>query len=254
MENRACVFVDGENLRHSLLGVFKEDAFSDADYLPPKADWSTFFDWVVSEATNGKSHRLRTYWFVIEKLAGFPYRLNKLGEPEKSGTLKSILSRYEPFRQELNGLADTALTEKMEEQLSELKSRQQKIDSRFSGWIVVQDGIAMKHRSVEFRRSGVMSYDLFQRRLGKEKSVDIKLACDMIMLRDIYDTAIIVSGDQDYVPAAQILKDAGKTVINVAFMQRNGKLLPGGARQLNIISDSSYSVPYDRLKSYMGLD
>jgi hypothetical protein len=31
----------------------------------------------------------------------------------------------------------------------------------------------------------------------------------MLMLRDIYDTAIIVSGDQDYVPAAQVLKDAG---------------------------------------------
>ena len=99
-----------------------------------------------------------------------------------------------------------------------------------------------------------MSCDLFQQRLGKEKAVDVKLACDMIMLRDMYDTAIIVSGDQDYVPAAQILKDSGKTVINVAFLKRNGKLLPGGARQLNIMTDASLNVPYSTLRSYMGLE
>jgi hypothetical protein len=76
----------------------------------------------------------------------------------------------------------------------------------------------------------------------------------MIMLRKIYDTAIIVSGDQDYVPAAQILKDAGKTVINVAFEKRNRNLLPGGARRLNIVTDASISVPYGVLKTYMGFD
>ncbi len=74
------------------------------------------------------------------------------------------------------------------------------------------------------------------------------------MLRETYDTAIILSGDQDYVPAAQILKDAGKTVINVAFKKRNQILLPGGARRLNIVTDASISVPYDVLKTFMCLD
>lgn len=80
------------------------------------------------------------------------------------------------------------------------------------------------------------------------------LACDMLMLRDIYDTAIIVSGDQDYVPAAQVLKDAGKTVVNVSFERRNGDLLPGGARRLNIATDASIRIPYTRLREFMGLD
>ena len=76
----------------------------------------------------------------------------------------------------------------------------------------------------------------------------------MIMLRDIYDTAIVVSGDQDYVPAVQVLKDAGKTVISVAFERRDGELLPGGARRLDIATDASIRIPYVRLREFMGLD
>jgi uncharacterized LabA/DUF88 family protein len=140
----------------------------------------------------------------------------------------------------------------MGEQVEHLRRSQQRIESRFKGWNTVQNGIALKHRAVEFRRSGAISYNLFEERFGQEKCVDVRLACDMIMLRGIYDTAIIVSGDQDYVPAAQILKDSGKTVINVAFQKRNGELLPGGARRLNIVMDASLSVPYGTLRDLMG--
>jgi uncharacterized LabA/DUF88 family protein len=58
--------------------------------------------------------------------------------------------------------------------------------------------------------------------------VDVNLGVDMVLFRDIYDVAVIVSGDQDYVPAVQAVKDSGKHVVNVAFLARNGVLLPGG--------------------------
>jgi len=136
----------------------------------------------------------------------------------------------------------------------ELKNRQQRIEARFHGWTEVQHGIALRHRAVEFRRAGAISFNLFEEQFGEEKCVDVRLACDLVTLREAYDTAIIVSGDQDYVPAAQILKDAGRTVVNVAFEKRNGTLLPGGARRLNIVTDSSLNVPYERLRAFMGLD
>ena len=63
--------------------------------------------------------------------------------------------------------------------------------------------------------------------------------------------AIIVSGDQDYVPAAQKTQDLGKTVINVAFEKRNGDLLPGGARRLNIRCDDSISIPHAELLKFI---
>jgi uncharacterized LabA/DUF88 family protein len=67
----------------------------------------------------------------------------------------------------------------------------------------------------------------------------VKLACDLLELRENYVAAIIVSGDQDYVPAVQILKDKGKQVVNVDFQRRNGELLPGSARRLNEVCDES---------------
>jgi len=46
MSKRACVFVDGENLRHTITDLFEE--FDRADYLPKSARWSELFDWFVN--------------------------------------------------------------------------------------------------------------------------------------------------------------------------------------------------------------
>ena len=86
-----------------------------------------------------------------------------------------------------------------------------------------------------------------------EKAVDVKLATDLIVLRDIYDTAVIVSGDQDYVPAVQVVKDSGKIVVNIAFRSRGGKLLPGGARRLNQLTDACVEVPYRDLARHLNI-
>jgi uncharacterized LabA/DUF88 family protein len=254
MREKACVFVDGENLRHSLVDVFADDGiFRPRDYLPATAEWAEFFDWVVLIATEGTHHRLRTYWFVIQELDFFPYGLNQLNRGANEQELKRVLLRHRPFRERLRALNGTELLREMEEMLGQLKEGQRGIESQFKRWITVQNGISMAHRAVEFRRAGAILFNLFEKQFGREKSVDVRLACDMLMLRDIYDTAIIVSGDQDYVPAAQVLKDAGKTVINVSFERRNGDLLPGGARRLNIATDASIRIPYIKLRDLMGL-
>ena len=83
--------------------------------------------------------------------------------------------------------------------------------------------------------------------------MDVKLATDLIMLRDIYDVALIVSGDQDYVPAVQAVKDFGKIVINVAFAARNGKLLPGWGARLNHVTDDSITAEYEKLAAFLGV-
>ncbi|MGA8691005.1 MAG: NYN domain-containing protein [Methyloceanibacter sp.] len=87
--------------------------------------------------------------------------------------------------------------------------------------------------------------------MGLEKAVDVMLATDLLMLKDIYDVAILVSGDQDYVPAVRRAKDFGKTVINVSFLTRNGRLLPGGARRLSNATDASVQLPFDELRDHL---
>jgi uncharacterized LabA/DUF88 family protein len=89
--------------------------------------------------------------------------------------------------------------------------------------------------------------------LGQEKCVDTKLSLDLVLLRDIYDVAIIVSGDQDYVPAVQAIKDSGKRVVNVAFETRGGQLLPNGAWRLNVVTDRQMALPHADLAPFLGL-
>ncbi|MEW6295058.1 MAG: NYN domain-containing protein [Candidatus Diapherotrites archaeon] len=52
-----------------------------------------------------------------------------------------------------------------------------------------------------------------------EKGVDVRMAVDIVThaYSNIYDTAIIVSGDADFAPAIKAAQDFGKEVINVCF-------------------------------------
>lgn len=251
---KVCVFVDGENFRHSICDLYPE--FKKEEYLPKKADWGALFDWIVEKAVPG-GERIRTYWYVIEKVSYTPFNLpNTAYEPKDPSKpnleLIKILSKSKIIKEELAGITDvTALKKRMADLSYELKERMTTFDKRFDGWTTIQNGIALKHRCIEFRRAGCIRYNLFDADLGQEKAVDVKLACDLITLSDMYDTAIIVSGDQDYVPAVMVVKDYGKRVVNVSFLTRSGITLPGGARQLNQITDWSLNLEHNELAGHL---
>jgi len=239
---QSCVFVDGENLRHSLCDLFTPAEFDPAEYLPKKANWEGFFDFLSDGCS---STRLRTYWYVVQHLEFWPWKLPM----NDSALLKQILSKHQPFSDQIRDAQDSEETARsLALTLQEDRTR---IEKRFRGWETVQNGIAGSHDATEFRRAGTIRYDLFKRSLGAEKAVDVKLAVDMLELGDIYDMAIVVSGDGDYVPVVQAAKNRGKRVVNVSFQARNGKLLPGGARRLNQITDRILSVRYSDMKRFM---
>lgn len=68
--------------------------------------------------------------------------------------------------------------------------------------------VAIRHRPMNYRRG-----------LPLEKGVDVLLATDMLTgaLRNCYDTAILVSGDGDFVEVLEEIKRAGKQVENATF-------------------------------------
>ncbi len=247
MHERCCVFVDGENLRYSICDLFS-GVFDKSQYLPKKANWAGLFDWMVSRIGSGLV-RLRTYWYAIEQIDFKPY----LPLPSDENKLRQVLSRNKAHKTEIDSLSEPARSLRMANMAQECQRHADRMRLRFEGWRRIQDGIAHAHNAVEFRRAGAISYDLFTGQFGPEKAVDVKLAIDLSELRNIYEVAIIVSGDQDYVPAVQVVKDHGKRVINVAFEGRNGRLLPGGARRLNQITDSALIVKYNDLGSHLGL-
>jgi hypothetical protein len=45
----------------------------------------------------------------------------------------------------------------------------------------------------------------------------------------------------------------GKSVVNVAFLARNGLLLPGGARRLNQATDWSIALQWEDTRKVLGL-
>lgn len=251
---KACVFVDGENFRHAIVNLFPQ--FKQEQYLPKYAKWAEFFDWLVSQVLED-GQRIRTYWYVIKMLDFFPYNLPNpktvTTYPKEFEKLEIILSKYETYQKELDGLKEPHKTSRMVAMLEDLCERHNEMEKRFNGWTTIQDGISSKHKGIEFRRAGAMTCNLFVNKLGTEKAVDVKLASDMITLKGIYDVAIIVSGDQDYVPSVEVVKDAGKQVVNVAFITRGGDLLPGGARRLNQITDWHCNIQFDIFQSYLNL-
>ena len=253
MHIRCCVFVDGENLRHAIVDLFT-GAFAPKDYLPKRADWAGFFDWLVTKAvqelTTASSERVRTYWYAVGSLDISPY----LPFPKEPVAQGKLLSRHKPFEVELKQLKGKALEERVQALIAELESEARRMHRRFDGWLNIQNGISLKHTAVEFRRAGAIRYNLFDHQLGREKAVDVKLATDLIMLRDVYDLAIIVSGDQDYVPAVEVVKDSGKRVVNVSFETRSGRLLPGGARRLNQVTDWNIRLSHADFATHMNIE
>ena len=248
MAERVCIFVDGENFRHSIGNLFPN--FQRSEYLPRSADWTSMFDWLASEVVNDPI-RVRTYWYVIASVDFYPYRFPDAST--QSDSLFRLLVRHAPYRGLLESLEGDALRSEMEGIVSELRQRRNRMFNRANGWLAVQDGIAGRHKAVEFRRAGAISYNLFERQFRDEKAVDVKLATDLIVLKDIYDVALILSGDQDYVPAVEVIKDSGKRVINVALRTRSGQVLPNGARRLSQATDWSLEVDYGVLSQFLGL-
>ena len=245
---RACIFVDGENFRHSICGLFKGD-FNETDYLPKNAEWGGFFNWLVENASKQPCERVRAYWYVTDDIDFRPYLTRKLKEDHDK--LKRVLSEHDPYKVRLDSLTGEVLKVELSAITGILDEQKERMKKRFDGWTAIQEGISSKHDSIEFRRAGGITYDLYRDEFRSEKAVDVKLATDLIVLRDNYDIAIIVAGDQDYVPAVQYVKDNGKRVINVSFEKRSGNPLPGGAWRLNLITDWRFVVPYADVKRFL---
>lgn len=248
---RVCVFVDGENLRFAIGHLFS--AFDRREHLPKGAEWTGLYDLIVAEASRNKGSRLRTYWYVSRHFDPYPKPLNKNKRTEAD--LLGWATRHKRIlRAVLEDVREAEMIARLRELQTELSETISRMRSRFEGFAVLQNGISKRHHAIEFRRSGAIPYNLITRKFGQEKTVDVNLAVDMVTLGSNYDLAVIVSGDQDYVPAAQAVKNMGKQVVNVAFQARNGKLLPGGAKQLNQTTDWSMALEWETLRELLSIE
>ena len=143
------------------------------------------------------------------------------------------------------------LKKKIGECFSLLQKNERSINAQLKGWKDKESIIQEKTDLLQYQRFGYLKVKLDD---GKgriqflsEKGVDIKLATDLITLSDVYDVAIIVSGDGDYIPAVTAIKNKGKNVLVVDFKNENGSFLSGGSRKLKEHCDFSFSINYQTM-------
>lgn len=86
---------------------------------------------------------------------------------------------------------------------------------------------AMKETPYLELRLGRLVYRNWPTESPYEKGIDVKLATDMLShaVRDNYDVATLVSGDNDFADALQAVKDLGKNVEVALFGQRTSQFL-----------------------------
>ncbi len=240
---KACVFVDGENFRYSLKDLFPDThyTFGKGDYLP-ETDWHHFFS---SLANRFECELLRAYWYVVEHIDCRPYRI-----PTDWKLKERDLARW--YRARIEACPTEPERRKTLTQIEhDLNAARAAIEARARGWREMQASIESNNDQLEFRRSGSIPYELATRKFGTEKGVDTQLATDMIVLADIYDVAIILSGDADYLPAVAAVKAKGRLV---SFLDEEGDPLPGGARRLRNAVDSQIDVPFEAIRSAMRIE
>jgi len=94
----------------------------------------------------------------------------------------------------------------------------------------------MQSQINKFRKEGFNSSDsqgyqypwnLNEKFVFEVKGDDVNLAVDLISgaYENLYDTAIIVSGDEDFVPAIKKVQKLGKKVINAYFKSSSSAAL-----------------------------
>jgi uncharacterized LabA/DUF88 family protein len=240
------VFIDGENFLFSIRKLYRAE-FDRGDYLPRNASWGWFFGKIAQEL-NASEFSVR--WYVINELDYHPHA-DWIHEPWETLMEKF---RDEAILEELGRKTTIKGKRRAVENLRNLcQEAQQVMQSRLAEWHGMQDAISAEHPFVKFYRPGWQPCFLPDRRLGREKGVDIGLAVDLIHQLPNYDLAVLFSGDGDYVPAIDIGKTYGKEIALMEFEFRTGEALRGTSRRLRGRADTIINVPFQDLATFLGI-
>ncbi len=253
--DRACVFIDGENLRYSLKDLFPEE-FNRTEHYLPYADWGNMFQAIeilTSRKLGNQLRLIRTYWYVVSEIQydNFFSKRSKFFDLSEQ-------ERIDYFKKHTPSIAKELISLEEQEQnrcLDLLKQNAKSLNSQQRRWREIESTIQSTTDKLQFQRFGYLKAELdngrgnFRFRGGGEKGTDVKLATDLMSFafRNIYDIAIIISGDGDYIPVVDAIKNMGKHVVMVNFKSKEGRPLPGGSRKLKEHCDFSFSLNYQTM-------
>jgi len=250
------VFVDGQNFITSLVNMFPME-LNREDYLPRNANWDRMFR-ALGALVEAESWKIN--WYTIKELDFMPYvdwdteNLREM-KIDRYTEWKNRLRYHIPdLEAELDALPNNDARRKaLMAHRQRFYDQEQRMKARMAEWARLQDEVSVQCRDVTIRRTGWQGCHLPDLRLDTEKGVDVGLAVDMIIMGDFYDTAIIFSGDGDYVPAVKAMQERGKQIGVVDFRYRDGSPLRGTARRLAKAADFRLEIEFADMAEFMGI-
>lgn len=232
---KVTVFIDGQNLWHSLrdIGLRESDI-----------DWNKLINSFLVDG----DELIRTYWFrpikiqaIDLQLYAFSHRYIRKNYPDnKEEYCTQLRSKNLPDAIHKEIYSDYI---KSKDWLAIEKQRFSQVDEKYMR-------IATAYDDLEIYRTGILKVDPFKRMLISEKGVDVALAVKMVegALLNKYDKAILVSGDFDYQEAVQVVKNSGKKIHLVRFFKGHPPKDKFSSKQLASMADKVIDIYQDQLE------
>lgn len=227
----AVVFIDGENLRYSLQGFAHED-FSEHEHLfgsreypfleESDVNWTSFLKHIVPEGYR----MVRAYWYKAGKLSDW-FRPSE----EKEYIARRWVAKYLKCTEE--ELTEETIWKEIDRAERWYKNKRNWYDSVLRSHM----RIMLNMDDIEFRYQGFLTVDPLGERIIREKGVDLALAVDMVTMIDGYELAILVTGDVDYTPAVEYVKNRLRKVLQVAVGPRIPPFIGKAAKLRQIVDE-----------------
>jgi len=261
------ILVDGQNLISHIRKLFKNE-FSPEDYLPQQANWSRFFR---SIAANLGAETVNVYWYTIKELDFYPHidwekeNFDNFSDEQfevwKTYLIRKNLEEIWNQGGRVSRVEEIYMRKKSEKNRKKIINHfrricyenEQEMQNRLKKWHELQDNIVAQFPSTRIRRPGWQVCNSIDKRLHQEKGVDIGLATDLVLLEPYYDAALLFTSDGDFVPAIKIMRRRGKMIGHVEFTWPDGEVLAGTSRRLRENSDFTIEIPFQEMRTFMGL-
>lgn len=222
---RFAIFVDGSNL----FGSIKRLGLDIQDY-------EKFYLFILAQAINywnesvvngpEKGRLIRVLWYEVGSIDEWD-----LNDPISIDTLRTWFSADQSLKNAYIAMATKSLGSKggYSDPTSILQDAWELCFKEAKEWYQQKaDNIAKAHgfhfgvtSSADFLdiiACGHLKVDILHR-TALEKGLDTSLAVDMVALADIYDVALVVSGDADSIPSVEYVKRKGKQVGVIEFIK-----------------------------------
>lgn len=204
-DGKAVLFVDGRYLH----GALKRLQLQERD-----VNWDRFFDEITPEG-----HMLvRSYWYYPARIARSDRR-HYSRRDENGGDNHGHENNHENNHEQ-------AASWLAEQELRHRKIREE-----------VHPAIADSYERIEFRYVGILRVNATNQEYLGEKGVDVGMAVDLVSKADRYDTALVITGDQDLAPAVQYVKDRLRQVILVTIQPNSSTMQIHASRRLRVLAD-----------------